>query len=161
MIKKLPLFFSLTMLILAGAGATAQESISTSTYTQAVTRDVLASGYPTSDQGQILELVRFTIAPKAKLPLHIHPGMQVVQVEAGTLTYTVVEGQAQVTKADGTIITLQAGKNLQLTVGDALVEAAGMVHFGENQTDRPLKLLSASLMATDQPRAILINPESK
>jgi quercetin dioxygenase-like cupin family protein len=157
--KKLPLILSLAVLSFSAVVVKADEvSSANNTYTQAVTRDVLASGYPTQTQDQILELVRITIAPNAKLPVHIHPGMQTVQVESGTLTFTVVDGEARVTKADGTEIIIRSGETQELTVGDALVESAGMVHFGENLTDSPVVLLSASLMATDQPRAILVEP---
>jgi len=86
--------------------------------------------------------------------------MQIERVEAGTLTYTVVAGEAKVTKANGTELILQAGKTIQLTVGDALVESAGMVDYGENKTDSPVILLSASLFDANQPKAILSNPES-
>ncbi|MFB2839084.1 hypothetical protein [Floridanema evergladense] len=63
-------------------------------YTQAVTREVLASGYPSEAEGRILELVRYTIPPGANIPAHIHPGMQIERVEFGTLTYTVVKTQS-------------------------------------------------------------------
>lgn len=87
--------------------------------------------------------------------------MQIVRVESGTLTYTVVEGEAKITQADGTELMLQTGETAQLTAGDSLVESAGMVHFGENQTDAPVVLLAASLFDADQPKAILTNPENK
>lgn len=158
--KKLSLFLPLAILAFSSV-VRAQEAPAPNTYTQAVTREVLASGYPTQDQAEILELVRITIAPNAKLPTHIHPGMQIVQIESGTLTYTVVEGEAKVTRADGTELMLKTGETSQLTVGDALVESAGMVHFGENQTSSPVILLAASLLDADQPKAILTNPESR
>ncbi|MDZ8257777.1 cupin domain-containing protein [Nostoc sp. ChiQUE01b] len=159
--RKLSLILPLAILAFGSVVVKSQETSSPNAYTQSVTREVLASGYPTGDQKQILELVRYTIAPRAKLPTHIHPGMQIEQVEAGTLTYTVVEGEAKVTKANGTGLILQKGKTMQLTVGDSLVESAGMVHYGENQTNKPIILLSASLFNANQPKAILINPEKR
>ncbi|MBH8577212.1 cupin domain-containing protein [Nostocaceae cyanobacterium CENA369] len=119
------------------------------------------SGYPTNERKQILELVRYTIAPRTKLPTHTHPGMQIERVEAGTLTYTVVKGEARVTKANSTELILKTGKTVLLTVGDSLVEPAGMVHYGENQTNKPVILLSASLFNANQPKAILTIPENK
>ncbi|WP_334879230.1 hypothetical protein [Nostoc sp.] len=71
-----------------------QETSSLNTYTQSVKREVLANGYPTQDQNQILEFVRYTIAPRTKLPTHTHPGMQIERVEAGSLTYTVSSAHA-------------------------------------------------------------------
>ncbi len=87
--------------------------------------------------------------------------MQIERVEAGTLTYTVVKGEARVTKANSTELILKTGKTVLLTVGDSLVEPAGMVHYGENQTNKPVILLSASLFNANQPKAILTIPENK
>lgn len=159
--RKRSLLLPLAIVTLSSVVVNAQQAPSPNTYTQAITREVLASGYPTQDQAEILELVRITILPNTTLPTHIHPGMQIVQVESGTLTYTVVQGEAKITKADDTELVLQAGETTQLTVGDSLVEAAGMVHFGENQTDSPVVLLAASLLDADQPKAILTNPDNK
>jgi quercetin dioxygenase-like cupin family protein len=159
--RKLSLILPLAILAFGSVVANSQQTSSPNTYTQSVTRKVLASGYPTPAQKQILELVRYTIAPRTKLPTHTHPGMQIEQVEAGTLTYTVVEGEAKVTKANGTELILKKGKTIELTVGDALVEAAGMIHYGENKTNKPVILLSASLFDANQPKAILSNPGNK
>ncbi|KAF3883835.1 MULTISPECIES: cupin domain-containing protein [Nostocales] len=159
--RKLSLILSLAILAFDSVVVNSQETSSPNTYTQSVTREVLADGYPTQDKKQILELVRYTIAPRTKLPTHTHPGMQIERVEAGTLTYTVVQGEARVTKANGTKLLLQKGKTIQLTVGDSLVEPAGMVHYGENQTNKSVILLSASLFNANQPKAILSNPENR
>jgi quercetin dioxygenase-like cupin family protein len=161
MMRKLSLILPLAIITFSSVVVNSQEISSPNAYTQAVTREVLANGYPTQDQQKILELVRYTIAPNTKLPIHSHPGMQIERVEAGTLTYTVVEGTAQVTKADGRELILQKGETIELTVGDSLVEPAGMIHFGENQTDNPVILLSASLFDTNQPKTILTSPENK
>ena len=159
--RKLSLILPLALLTFGSVVVNSQEISSPNTYTQSVTREVLASGYPTLEQKQILELVRYTIPPRTKLPTHTHPGMQIERVEAGTLTYTVVQGEAKVTKANGTQLILQKGNTLQLTVGDSLVEPAAMVHYGENLTNSPVILLSASLFDANQPKAILSHPENR
>lgn len=49
--------------------------------------------------------------------------------------------------------------NLQETdfePGDSLVEAEGMVHFGENRGTEPVVLLVASLLESDQPPGTII-----
>lgn len=158
--RKLPLILSLALLSCSSI-VQAQQLSPSNRYNQAVTREVLASGYPAQDQAQILELVRFTIAPKAKLPVHIHPGIQIVRIESGTLTYTVIKGEAQITRTDGTKVTMKAGETLALKPGDALVEAAGMVHYGANQTNHPVVLIAASLLDANQPKAILIDPQNR
>lgn len=159
--KKLSLILPFAILTFGNIVVNSQETSSPNTYTKSVIRKVLANGYPTQDKKQILELVRYTIAPRTKLPIHTHPGMQIERVEAGTLTYTVVQGEAKVTKANGTELILTKGKTIQLTVGDSLVEPGGMVHYGENQTNSPVILLAASLFNANQPKSILINPENR
>lgn len=129
------------------------------TYTQSVTREVLASGYPNYAQGRILELVRYTIPSGAKLPPHIHPGMQIERVEFGTLTYTVVKGEVKITRANRTEEILRAGQTTLLKVGDSLIEPAQMVHYGKNESASIVILLSASLFDAKQPKAILIAPK--
>ncbi len=127
--------------------------------TQAVTLEVLASGYPNDAKGRILELVRATIPSGVNIPPHIHPGMQVGRVEFGTLTYTVVKGSAKIIRADRTEETLQAGQTTLLKVGDSLIEPGGVVHYGKNESASIVILLSADLFDAKQPKTILINPK--
>ncbi|WP_375506449.1 cupin domain-containing protein [uncultured Nostoc sp.] len=159
--RKVSVILPLAILAFGTVTVNSQETSSPNTYTQSVKREILASGYPTGDQKQILELVRYTIAPRTRLPTHTHPGMQIERVEAGTLTYTVVQGEAKVTKANGTELILKKGKTIQLTVGDSLGEPALMIHYAENQTTKPVILLSASLFNVNQPKAILTTPKNR
>lgn len=84
--------------------------------------------------------------------------MQIERVEFGTLTYTVVKGTAKITRADGTEEILRAGQTTLLKVGDSLIEPAGMVHYGKNESASIVIILSASLFDAKQPKAILVNP---
>jgi quercetin dioxygenase-like cupin family protein len=152
--KHTPLFIAMACLGLGVSVVRSQERPASNPYTQAVVREVLAKGYPTADRKQVLELTRFTIAPKAKLPVHSHPGMQIERVLAGLLTYTVVSGEAQVMRGDGSELLLEAGKTTVLRPGDSLVETAGMVHFGENRGEEAVVLLSSSLFDAGKPKAI-------
>jgi quercetin dioxygenase-like cupin family protein len=155
--KLLPLV-ALTFLSSVAIVRSQQTLPPTNAYTQKVTREVLASGSPQEAMGRVLELVKYTIPPNSKLPVHIHPGMQIERVESGILTYTVVKGSAKITRSNGKEEMLEAGQTTRLNVGDALVEVGGMVHYGENETDNPVILLSASLFEEGKPKAILINP---
>ena len=105
----------------------------------AVERDVLAEGTPAAAPESALQLVRITIPPHAELAPHTHPGMQVSTVDSGTLLFTVIEGEAYLTRADGTteVITPESGE-VAVEVGDALVEPAGMIHFGRNGSDEEI-----------------------
>ena len=122
----------------------------------AVVREVINSGNPEGAPGQVLELVRYYIPPNTSLPMHIHPGMQVAYVESGTLTYTVVEGTASYVRADGETGELPEGETTDFAIGDSVVEAQGMIHFGENKTDKPVILLVASLFEADVPPSSLV-----
>ena len=122
----------------------------------AVVREVINEGYPEAAPGQVLQLVRYYLPPNVSLPMHIHPGMQVAYVESGTLTYTVVEGSASYIRANGEVGELQAGETTDFHIGDSVVEAQGMVHFGENKTDKPVILLVASLFEADVPPSSLV-----
>src|SRR5690606_6514981 len=64
-----------------------------------VVREVLASGEPDAAPGELLELVQYTIPGNITLPVHVHPGMQVSTIVSGELIYTVLEGEAYVTRA--------------------------------------------------------------
>lgn len=93
------------VMMLGGAGiTTSAQDEAPSTPAVAVTREVINEGHPDAAPGQVLQLVRYTIPPHMVLPVHIHPGMQVVVVESGTLHYTVVEGSVPITRsaAEGT-----------------------------------------------------------
>jgi quercetin dioxygenase-like cupin family protein len=121
-----------------------------------VVREVINEGMPGSAPGQMLQLVRYVISANTILPVHIHPGMQVAMVESGTLHYTVVEGSATFARANGDTGVLNAGEETDFGPGDSLVEARGMVHFGENRTDEPVVLLVASLFDADAPPSSIV-----
>lgn len=145
-------------LLLAGlAGVAAQDATPGTPVPPAVERDVLAEGTPAAAPEDALQLVQYTIPPHIRLPAHTHPGMQVSTVESGTLLYTVVEGEASLTRADGTVeVITPASGEVAIEAGDALVEPAGMVHFGRNGADEPIVLLTASLFEADEPPSHLV-----
>jgi quercetin dioxygenase-like cupin family protein len=155
---KIRIFLPVLTLSFLSTLALAQTISPPNNYQRVVKREVLASGYPLAVEGRILELVRYTIPPLTKLPTHFHPGMQIVQVESGTLNYTVVKGTATITRANGQEEKLRDGQSTILRQGDALVEPEGMIHYGENNSEQPVILLSASLFVAKEPKAILVTP---
>lgn len=74
--KKLGSIFPLITLTLLGSMEMArcqEASPPVNAYTQSVTREVLASGYPNDAQGRILELVRYTIPLLKGQPKFLEP----------------------------------------------------------------------------------------
>jgi quercetin dioxygenase-like cupin family protein len=126
--------------------------------TAAVVRSVLAAGVPASAPGRNLELVRYTIAPHTALAPHHHPGMQLALIESGTLTYSVIEGTIEVHGTDGSTRTIGPGETGQIVAGEWIAETESIVHFGANDTDDPVVILAASLLAADEPPAIVVSP---
>ena len=123
-----------------------------------VVRHVLSSAHPLSAPGETLELVQYTIPAGAKLPVHMHPGVQMATVESGTLAYHVVrDGSVTVTRADGTAESIEPGHAAAFGVGDSWVEPLGMVHYAENVTDEPVVLLSSSLLDDGVPPTELVD----
>jgi len=137
----------------------AQSSTPEATPEQAtVVRDVLADGNPEAAPGELLELVQYTIPGNITLPVHVHPGMQVSTIVSGVLLYTVVEGEAYLTRAGSDtpeVLTPESGETA-IEPGDMLVEPEGMVHFGRNGQAEPIVLLTASLFEDDQPPSTVV-----
>lgn len=123
-----------------------------------VERQILAAGDPAAAPGEKLELVRYTIQPGTALAAHHHPGMQLAYVEAGTLTYTVVEGTVTITAADGATRSVGPGETATIVAGEWLVETEEIVHFGENAGREPLLILAATLLEAGQPPAVPVPP---
>jgi quercetin dioxygenase-like cupin family protein len=120
-----------------------------------VLREVLDNDTtPPGAPGRTLSLVRYTIAPGAKLAPHVHPGVQMASIASGTLTYTVVSGVAEVRRAGATTDTPVKGPmTTQLGPGDAVIEVGNMVHFGENKTKQPIIILATLLTLDGHPLA--------
>jgi quercetin dioxygenase-like cupin family protein len=149
------LVFCVMVVGTAGIAVSASDEATPET-PHAVVREVLVAGRPDTAPGKVLELVRYTIPPHTLLPVHIHPGMQTAFVESGTLHYTVVEGSAAFTRANGESGELTRGQETDLEPGDTIVETQGMVHFGDNRGDEEVILLVASLFQADVPPSSLV-----
>lgn len=118
-----------------------------------VTRRALGRADPANAPGQRLYLEEVTIAPGTRLGDHFHEGTQVAQVVSGVLTYNIVSGTATVNRANGEIQEASGPGQVLLAAGDTVTEAAGLVHFGANDTDRPVVIVLAALLAEEAPLA--------
>ena len=81
-----------------------------STPKEPVERTVYGTTDPLNAPGQTLSLQQVVIAPGAKLAVHFHEGTQLTTVRSGVLTYNVVSGTAQITRADGSIDSVTGPK---------------------------------------------------
>ena len=127
------------------------------TPTAAVVREVLSETEPVTAPGEVFQLVRYTIPPNLTLAAHTHPGIQMNLIEAGTLTYFVVaEGEISVTRADGTEEAFGPGESTTFAAGDSFIEPAGIVHYGANLGADPVVIVTASLLAADEPASTLV-----
>jgi hypothetical protein len=118
-----------------------------------VTRVILGVAEPQNAPGQTMLLQDVRIAPGAKLPSHFHQGTQLARVVKGTLTYTLDQGTAIVTKPGGAPETITGPKTISLTKGDVLVENAALLHHAENQGTTAVVLNLAVLLQTGAPLA--------
>ncbi|CCM64435.1 MULTISPECIES: cupin domain-containing protein [Candidatus Neomicrothrix] len=129
-------------------GAAAPTSATGPTTTTAAVRSEVYADLvdPPGAEGRKLSLVRYTIAPGAKLVPHVHPGVQMARIESGTLTYTIESGTALVRRAGSTTDEPETGPTtITLEVGDAVIEQDNMVHFGENRSSKELVIIAALL----------------
>jgi len=130
-------------------------AVTPTTTVVAVVRDVLGSDVdPPGAPGRTVTLVRYTIAPGAQLPAHIHPGVQVASIQAGSLTYTVVSGTATIRRSTGAAEAVTGPATVTLGPGDAVTERGDMVHFGANTTADPLVILATLLTETGRELAV-------
>ncbi|MEZ4531088.1 MAG: cupin domain-containing protein [Thermomicrobiales bacterium] len=122
-----------------------------------VTALTLGAGAPNDANGQLLVLIRLTIAPGGGFSPHTHPGMMVVSVESGTVDVTQIgDMEMTVTRAasNGTPEVsepLTNGMMATLNPGDSFVEPAGMVHTAFNNGSESAVLLATGLIDPNQP----------
>ena len=126
-----------------------------------VVREVLVETRPATAPGEDFELVRYVVPPDVTLPAHTHPGVQMNVIESGTLTYYLVAaGEVTINRADGATEILGPGESTDIEAGDAFIEPAGVVHYGANDTWRPVEILTAALLTTGAPPSTLATPSA-
>ncbi len=147
----------LVVLLVAGAVARGDARQATPTATpSAVSSEILGTGLPPAAPGQTLYLLRVTVPPGGRIAPHVNPGTQVAAIEAGELTYTVLSGEVEITRAGsagtpGPSERATSGQEFILRPSDALVEQDGMVHQARNDGSEPVVILIASLFPTGEP----------
>ena len=95
--------------------------------------------YPTTQPE--ITILRISIAPGARLPLHHHP-----VINAGVL----LTGQLKVETVSGAVLHLKAG--------DPIVETVNMAHYGVNDGTLPADIIVVYAGTVDQPITVVENP---
>jgi quercetin dioxygenase-like cupin family protein len=105
--------------------------------------------------GRTMVLSKVTVPPGVKLALHHHQGTQISRVAAGTLTYTVRRGHAEVfagESAEGKLVrTIQAGQTARIKAGQWLVEQPSDDHEAANRGTSPVVIYLSTLLKTGAP----------
>ena len=125
-----------------------------------ITDTVLGSGMPLDAPGYVLQLERITIAPGAEIPTHVHPGAYVIYVESGDFGFTVVKGEALLTKAGSTEPeTIAAGSEVIAHAGDVIYEDTGVVHSARNAGTEMVSVLTSALLMSGMPSLMPTNDQ--
>ena len=129
---------------------------------EGVSVQVLGGGATPETGGQHLSLLRATFEPGSELRPHRHPGPMLLYIETGALTYTLIEGTAEITRAGAPAggaspEILAAREGTVLDVGDRLLER-GVVHAAHNAGADPAVVLISALLAPGQPVTQFVEP---
>ena len=99
----------------------------------------LLPAYPTTQPE--ITILRISIAPGARLPLHHHP-----VINAGVL----LTGQLKIETVSGAVLHLKAG--------DPIVETVNMVHYGVNDGTVPADIIVVYAGTVDHPFTVIEKP---
>ena len=122
-----------------------------------VSMQPLGQAMPDSAAGQVMALLRLTIAPGGGFEAHTHPGTLVVSVESGSLTLTqfgdtgmsVMRAGFDATPASS--VPMSPGEPVMLESRDWFVEPEGMVHTAFSHGVDPTVVLLTGLVDPNQP----------
>jgi quercetin dioxygenase-like cupin family protein len=143
---------ALALVFIACDGGEDDVPTGTEQATAEVSRQVLQSGSSDAAPGQRLELTRVVIPSGKEIAPHTHPGPQLALIEEGTLTYSVLSGEVQVTRSgSSTAETIAAGQTTDIEPGDSLAEGPGMVHTAKNAGLGPVVITISALFPVGAP----------
>jgi len=142
---------TLTVVVLAVLGAGALAAAAATGEKEPVRRTIWGATLPVNAPGQDLTLQQVVIDSGAELPEHFHEGTQVASIRSGVLTYHAVSGSVAVTRADGSTETVTGPGTVKLRRGDWIVEPESLVHYGENQGEKPVVLELVALLRDGAP----------
>lgn len=91
-----------------------------------------------------LSVLRITIPPNSRLPLHMHPVMNVAYV---------AQGSVKILTTDGKVLSLKEQ--------DVMIEIVDIWHEGINEGDTPTELIVFYAGVLDEPVTIYDNPAER
>ena len=117
--------------------------------------------------GRTMVLSKVTVPAGAKLAVHHHLGTQISRVVAGTLTYTVRQGKAELFEGESEeprrVRVITAGKTANIRAGQWLVEQPSDIHQAANRGSSPVVIYLATLLkdgAAPSPPVDLHQPDA-
>ena len=125
-----------------------------------VTTEVLGRFPSELAPGQALALLRITFAPGGSVAPHTHPGETVFHLAAGTLRFTLHEGEAQLVRAvDGAPAAatptageaIAVGDEITLNAGDTIYYDAAVLQSERNDGTEDAVVLVSNLRGVDEP----------
>lgn len=125
-----------------------------------ITTEVLGRFPSELAPGQALALLRITFAPGGSVDPHTHPGETVFHLAAGTLQFTLHEGEARLIRAvDGAPAAatpsageaIPVGAEITLHAGDTIYKDAAVLQSERNVGDEDAVILVANLRGVDEP----------
>jgi quercetin dioxygenase-like cupin family protein len=120
-----------------------------------VVRNLLQTATDETAPGQELVLSQVIVPPGDAIAPHTHPGTQLAVIVQGRLTYTVIDGEVEVTRDAATdeaqVESFSSGDAVELETGDAVHETAGMVHEARNDGEVPVIIYLSSLFPEGAP----------
>jgi quercetin dioxygenase-like cupin family protein len=153
-VSRLPIRFPLSALALAAVAAMAiilPTAFGASAPVPAPVRKALAqTEHVQGAPGRTMVLSKVTVPPGAQLAVHHHLGTQISRVDAGTLTYTVRRGKAELFEGESdeprAVRTITAGQTAQIRAGQWLVEQPSDIHQAANRGTSPVVIYLATLL---------------
>jgi quercetin dioxygenase-like cupin family protein len=105
--------------------------------------------------GRTMVLSKVTVPAGVKLALHHHQGTQISRVAAGTLTYTVRRGHADLYQGESEpadlVRRIGAGQTARVKTGQWLVEQPSDDHEAANRGSTPVVIYLSTLLKTGAP----------
>jgi len=147
-------FFVLAAFLCVACGGNGGSSKSSAVVGADVVRQPLQTTASEKAPGQIVGLTRVVIPAGQSIAAHTHPGPQLAVILEGTLTYTVIRGEVQITRGSGPDAkneTIKAGQTIDLNTGDSLVEIPGMAHSAKNAGKVPVVIYLSTLFPDGAP----------